>query len=466
MATWNDNAITDVGLELLEHTLTAGKTLTLSRAAVGGGHVESAELKDQTELSSVLADVTVLIAEQLRLEGSSGIQIKLQIRNDGITSACTYKQVGIYATDGETEVLFAIYQDANGEEIPSATDYPDFMEIFTAVIALSQTYNVNVTVSSLAYATKEELNSGLGGKADIEHTHTTSDITDYKEPCNPNLLINPDFSINQRGANTYSTRGYSADRWILSVIGTGNTGSYNADTHEIISNIKDTDGFYASMQQHIENPSRFAGMEMTFSANITALDKTSLIQVWRTENGVTTSIAVTPYNTETEKILNFVMPDDLTEASKIRIILQTRGNAVLNWAKLELGSVATPFLPPDPAAELLRCQRYFTIYKHQNATASTDKCTIGVGYALTSSIIYALLPIAAMRSGVTATISHSGVSLISGVDTVVDYTSVTALEQTDSTVQFAFAVSGQTPGTVYRLRLMNSSAYLAVSKEL
>ena len=283
---------------------------------------------------------------------------------------------------------------------------------------------------------------------------------------NPNLLINPDFSINQRGANTYSTRGYSADRWILSVIGTGNTGSYNADTHEIISNIKDTDGFYASMQQHIENPSRFAGMEMTFSANITALDKTSLIQVWRTENGVTTSIAVTPYNTETEKILNFVMPDDLTEASKIRIILQTRGNAVLNWAKLELGSVATPFLPPDPAAELLRCQRYFTIYKHQNATSSTDKCTIGVGYALTSSIVYAVLPIAAMRSGVTATISHSGLSLISGADTVVDYTSVTALEQTDSTVQVAFTVSGQTSGAVYRLRLMNSDAYLAVSKEL
>ncbi len=283
---------------------------------------------------------------------------------------------------------------------------------------------------------------------------------------NPNLLINPDFAINQRGANTYSTRGYSADRWILSVIGTGNTGSYNADTHEIISNIKDTDGFYASMQQHIENPSRFAGMEMTFSANITALDKTSLIQVWRTENGVTTSIAVTPYNTETEKILNFVMPDDLTEASKIRIILQTRGNAVLNWAKLELGSVATPFLPPDPAAELLRCQRYFTIYKHQNATSSTDKCTIGVGYALTSSIVYAVLPIEAMRSGVTATISHSGLSLISGADTVVDYTSVTALEQTDSTVQVAFTVSGQTPGSVYRLRLMNSDAYLAVSKEL
>ena len=31
----------------------------------------------------------------------------------------------------------------------------------------------------------------------------------------------------------------------------------------------------------------------------------------------------------------------------------------LDWAKLELGGVATPFMPPDPAAELARCQRYY-----------------------------------------------------------------------------------------------------------
>ena len=48
MATWNDNAITDVGLELLEQSLTSGKVLTLSRAAVGSRHVEFAALKDQT----------------------------------------------------------------------------------------------------------------------------------------------------------------------------------------------------------------------------------------------------------------------------------------------------------------------------------------------------------------------------------------------------------------------------------
>ena len=34
-------------------------------------------------------------------------------------------------------------------------------------------------------------------------------------------------------------------------------------------------------------------------------------------------------------------------------------NAVLNWAKLEYGSVATPFIPPDPASELLKCKRFY-----------------------------------------------------------------------------------------------------------
>ena len=29
------------------------------------------------------------------------------------------------------------------------------------------------------------------------------------------------------------------------------------------------------------------------------------------------------------------------------------------WAKLELGSIATPFVPPDPATELTKCQRYY-----------------------------------------------------------------------------------------------------------
>ena len=361
MATWNDNAITDVGMELFEYSLTAGKTLTLSRAAVGGGHVESAELKDQTELSSVLADVTVLIAEQLRLEGSSGIQIKLQIRNDGITSACTYKQVGIYATDGETEVLFAIYQDANGEEIPSETDYPDFMEIFTAVIALSQTYNVNVTVSSLAYVTKEELSSSLGGKADIEHTHTTSDITDYKEPCNPNLLINPDFLVNQRGQNEYSS-GYTVDGWYIE----GNKCSVRPSVDGIlITSAINVDSNSHAFWQKIENP--LAPGKYTLSLNVLEVSGVWSARI-RTVNA-SGDYVDSYYTSALHEGVNKVsvdLPDgEYISAVSIGLNKGTEaGNSLkLAWVKLESGSLATPVVPPDYAAELAKCQRYLYVLR-------------------------------------------------------------------------------------------------------
>ena len=55
------------------------------------------------------------------------------------------------------------------------------------------------------------------------------------------------------------------------------------------------------------------------------------------------------------------------------MVLQTRGSVKLNWAKLELGSVATPFVPPDPATELAKCQRYYQ-------RLSGLKTTYGVGF--------------------------------------------------------------------------------------
>ena len=376
---------------------------------------------------------------------------------DGTVSIPAGQSVGVYGANG------TVYLMGTGSVQLIGSDYS------TSPFKAS-TQSGGSGADSVARAAIE----AHAADADIHVTATEKAAWDAVNYSNPNLLINPDFAINQRGGNIYSYSvasgsidgGFTVDHWISTIVGSGNSGSYNAETHILSGSVLDKNGYYANLCQFIENPVRFAGKTLTFSAGMSELDQPALIQIWRTEGTTTTGVAATHYNLKADKVLTFTMPSDLTEASKIRVVLQTRGSVKLDWAKLELGSAATPFVPPDPATELLRCQRYFTIYKHQNATSNTDKCTIGVGYALTSSIVYAVLPIAAMRSGVAATISHSGLSLISGADTVVDYTSVTALEQTDSTVQVAFTVSGQTPGAVYRLRLMDSNAYLAVSKEL
>ena len=359
MATWNDNAITDVGLELLEQSLTSGKVLTLSRAAVGSGHVEFAALKDQTELSSALSDVTVLIAEQVRLDGSSGLQLKLQIRNDSLSEACTFKQVGIYASDGETEVLFAIYQDANGEEIPSSVDYPDFMEIFTAVIALSQTYDVNVNVSSLVFITRAELEKRLGDKADVGHTHTVADIADYVEPMNPNLLINPDFRVNQRGQNEYSS-GYSVDRWFIE----GNKCSVRPSVDGIlITSVINPDTNTHVFWQKIENPLKPG--EYTLSLNVSEVSGvwSARIRTVNASGDYVDSYYTSVLHNGVNKVSVDLSEGEYISAVSVGINKGTEaGNSLkLAWVKLEVGDGATPFVPPDPATELAKCQRYLFV---------------------------------------------------------------------------------------------------------
>lgn len=385
MATWNDNAITDVGLELLEQSLTSGKVLTLSRAAVGRGHVESAALKDQTELSSALSDVTVLIAEQVRLDGSSGLQLKLQIRNDGISEACTFKQVGIYASDGETEVLFAIYQDANGEEIPSSVDYPDFMEIFTAVIALSQTYDVNVNVSSLAFVTRAELEKRLGDKSDVGHTHTVADIADYVNPVNPYLLINPDFLVNQRGQDEYSS-GYTVDGWYIE----GNKCSVrpNADGILITSAINPDSNTHAFWQK-IENP--LAPGKYTLSLNVLEVSGvwSARIRTVNASGDYVDSYYTSVLHNGVNKVSVDLSEGEYISAVSVGINKGTEaGNSLkLAWVKLESGSLATPFVPPDPATELAKCQRYLYVLR-----GSLLRAGLAEAYSTSYALFYLYAP--------------------------------------------------------------------------
>lgn len=215
---------------------------------------------------------------------------------------------------------------------------------------------------------------------------------------NPNLLINPDFAINQRGGSTYESSGHAVDGWAMSIIGSGNSGSYNAETHILSGSVLDKNGYYVNMFQFVEEPMRFAGKTLTLSAGMSELDKFALIQIWRTEGTTVTDVAATPYNLEADKVLTFTMPSDLTEASKIRVVLQTRGSVKLDWAKLELGSAATPFVPPDPATELLRCQRYYQRLHGVNAIFAN-------GFLGGATIAYTIIPIAAMRTKPTLTLS-------------------------------------------------------------
>lgn len=461
MATWNNSVITNAGLELLEQSL-SGDGIVISRAALGGGTVDAAALVDQTALTDPLVGTTVVISSQKPLSGASGKEIKLQIRNTGLSAAATFKQVGIFATCGGVEVLFAISQDDSGEEIPSAAEYPDFMEEFTAAVAISQTYGVTVEVSSLAFVTKAELEESLSGKSDSGHKHTMSDISDlpklgtaaqkdagtfvdaadknaqtlipagsdipawlwanakkYTRYCSKytssnsyvnapphmlsgsehiayywfdgmnvtaigecgmmyvgmlisgvfsgwsparsgkNELDNPDFRVNQRGQNEYST-GYTVDRWYISTdkckAAPETNGIRLTATATLTSN---THAFWQNNE--------FPLPPGKYTLSLKAADVTG-VWVARIRTVTAAGDYVDSYYTPRLQAGINSVTVDLSDSEYISAVSigfnkgTEAGNSLkLAWAKLEGGSLATPFVPPDYAAELAKCQRFYQV---------------------------------------------------------------------------------------------------------
>ena len=160
---------------------------------------------------------------------------------------------------------------------------------------------------------------------------------------NPNLLINPDFKINQRGQTEYTAAGYTVDRWkILNVNANGTVSVVNDG---IIASKNGTGNAY--LLQEIECD--YIGKELTLTVCIDGVmyNLTDVIP----ETGENASITI-----DNGKWYMTVVNSHLQICCRL-----TENTNVINFVKLELGSAATLFTPPDPATELAKCQRYYQI---------------------------------------------------------------------------------------------------------
>ena len=153
---------------------------------------------------------------------------------------------------------------------------------------------------------------------------------------NPNLLINPDFKINQRGATSYEQQGYSVDRWKIRNI----TVTPNANGGITVKNDKyeDTGTFVQILENATEDDS-------TLSCYVTSV------------SGTVTMVADDDSQVTLKQGLNVVHTSRSTK--NFTIFLNQGTSITLKWVKLEQGSIATPFVAPNPAEEYLKCERFY-----------------------------------------------------------------------------------------------------------
>ena len=195
------------------------------------------------------------------------------------------------------------------------------------------------------------------GNADIHVTATEKAAWNAVNYSNPNLLINPDFRINQRGQAEY-TSGYTVDRWY-------SPGKCSAAP--ISGGVKLTSTVTASSTTHaFWQDFEFPLRPGKYTLSLKAADVTG---VWAARIRTVTAAGdyVDSYYTpRLQAGINSVTVDlsDSEYISAVSVSLnkgtQIGDSLTIEWMKLENGS-ATLFVHPDYAAELAKCQRFYQV---------------------------------------------------------------------------------------------------------
>jgi hypothetical protein len=151
---------------------------------------------------------------------------------------------------------------------------------------------------------------------------------------NPNLLINPDFRINQRGATSYTSNEYAVDRWKI------NNGTVSPQSNGVTVTLNNKGQFIQTFENTLSG---------TYTATIKVTSITGECALYVGQHSFQLNKAGTFTITENGSI------------NGISLYKSNDGTCTINieYIKLEQGSIATPFVAPNPAEELVKCRRYY-----------------------------------------------------------------------------------------------------------
>lgn len=164
---------------------------------------------------------------------------------------------------------------------------------------------------------------------------------------NPNLLINPDFNINQRGKTSYTSavaqtikNVYSVDRWYLY----GHSLTVNSDKSVTITPTTYSNG---ALIQQLKTP---VEGNITVQVYVVGVSGTATVSVGQSDGSSTTEIGT---------LKNGLNTFTFSKGIKRLVIRVNSGTLTLKYAKVEQGSVATKFVAPNSAEELIKCKQFY-----------------------------------------------------------------------------------------------------------
>lgn len=283
---------------------------------------------------------------------------------------------------------------------------------------------------------------------------TNKEITPYVQAIsNPNLLDNPWFTVNQRGATSWSS-GYGVDRWMPQRADI----TVNADkTLTVTPTELSTNNGYIG--QRIEKENSLLGKTVTISALLS-----SGTIVSHTFDTIEDAV-----NNAVEGNYNFGY-STITSSSYDLVWFGLRSNSTISSVtikaiKLELGSVSTLAMDtaPNYASELLKCQKYFVRLRSGFNESSIT------GFAVANSIArFGISLPTMMRKSPSVTVSdlsHWGASATNAQGALVA-TAISKQGGLGNIITLEITNSNITQSTTYILYSLNADSYIDFSADL
>ena len=281
---------------------------------------------------------------------------------------------------------------------------------------------------------------------------------------NPNLLINGDFRVNQRGQTSYSAISvasglYSVDRFKMIDCNV----TVNADNTITITNFKN----YGRLIQQLEFANELKGKTVTLSVKFRNVSYTKESEPRLIINDGVNNTFSTPIPNGFSGV--FSVTKTMAQNStglQVRIIhnnlvaTDSDLSVTIEWAKLEIGSVATAFSPRPYAEELALCQRYYQIYKPSNSYAS-----ICHGFCFNSTLaLFNLSLICQMRTPPTIIVVNELIVFGTNIDERIS--SLVNQGVCGNSIQLQHTTTNLSPRTILLLRVPSNTSYLALDAEI
>ncbi len=144
--------LTTEGERLLAKSIAGTATITFTKMMIGDGD-RGASTRAITSLES--PQMTLDIYSVL-LTGDNNIEITNILESEAISQGFYFREKGIYATDGTTEILFMYGTSGSLAEWMENVDSAVFTRTIRTIVTLSNSDNVQITLQKGAYASSSD----------------------------------------------------------------------------------------------------------------------------------------------------------------------------------------------------------------------------------------------------------------------------------------------------------------------